>query len=76
MVKPKFLFLSSIVVVIVGFMYLVVFAGIPYQDAPPDLVARYGFHSSIGNTLVQIGVVLMAVSGIWWLVNLIGRRRS
>ena len=31
---------SGFVLIIAGFVYNVVFAGIPYQDPPPELVAR------------------------------------
>ena len=41
----------GILIVMSGFVYDVVFAGIPYQDPTPELQARYDFHSAVAGSL-------------------------
>jgi hypothetical protein len=38
-----------------GFMYDVMFAGIPYQDPTPEMLARYNHHSRIASTIQWSG---------------------
>jgi hypothetical protein len=45
-----------------GFAWNVMFAGIPYQDPPPDLAARYAWHARFSATLCWIGILAL-VSG-------------
>jgi hypothetical protein len=42
--------------VVGGFGYDLMFAGIPYQDPPPELAAQYGRHQRIAATLGDIGL--------------------
>jgi hypothetical protein len=39
-----------------GFGYDLMFAGIPYQDPPPELAAQYERHQRIAATLGDIGL--------------------
>ncbi len=60
----------GIVIVIMGFVYDVLFAGIPYQDPTPELQARYDFHSSVAGMFYKTGgivflVGLVAIPFIW-----------
>jgi hypothetical protein len=48
----------GILIVISGFVYDVVFAGIPYQDPTPELQARYDFHSAVAGSLYTTGGVV------------------
>jgi len=62
--------LLGIVIVVTGFVYDVLFAGIPYQDPTPELQARYDFHSSVANILYKTGGIvflagLVAIPFIW-----------
>ncbi len=41
-----------------GFVYDVLFAGIPYQDPTPELQARYDFHSSVAGWFYKAGGIL------------------
>jgi len=52
----RFLIASSLIVILVGFVYGSIFAGIPYPDPTPEMSARYAFHSSISNTILVIGL--------------------
>ena len=55
-----------------GFVYDVMFAGIPYQDPTPQMQAGYDFHASVSAKIVQIGTLLViasAVSFLWRLAS-------
>lgn len=51
----RILIIGSIVVITCGFIYDLLFAGIPYQDPTPEMSARYAFHSSIAATIYTMG---------------------
>lgn len=60
--------LAAIVIVLSGFVYDVLLAGIPYQDATPALQARYDFHSAVagwfyatGGTMFLIGLIAIPI---------------
>jgi hypothetical protein len=57
--------LLGLLIVITGFVYDVLFAGIPYQDPTPAMQARYDFHSAVAGWIQASG-------GILFLVALIG----
>jgi len=45
----------GILILMSGFAYDVLFAGIPYQDPTPALQARYDFHSSVAGWFYKAG---------------------
>ena len=51
------LIVVGFVLIITGFVYNIVFAGIPYQDPPPELVARYNMHATIAQTITTTGII-------------------
>jgi predicted MFS family arabinose efflux permease len=53
--------LVGIAIVMSGFVYDVIFAGIPYQDPTPEMQARYEFHSSIAGWILMSGGILFLV---------------
>jgi len=53
--------LLGILIVITGFVYDVIFAGIPYQDPTPELQARYDFHSAVASWILMSGGILFLV---------------
>ena len=58
------------VIALTGFVYDVMFAGIPYQDPTPELQAGYNFHSSVAGMLYKTGGIvlligLLAIPFIW-----------
>jgi hypothetical protein len=55
---PWILILMGILTVIGGFLYDVIFAGIPYQDPTPEMSARYDHHAGIASVLRWSGVAL------------------
>ena len=52
---PYGLLLLGITIIFVGFVYDVLFAGIPYQDPTPAMVATYNFHATIASTIRWVG---------------------
>jgi hypothetical protein len=46
-----------------GFVYDVMFAGVPFQDAPKQLQDQYTFHSNIASNM-EVGGLLTAAGGI------------
>ena len=52
-----------------GFMYSVLFAGIPYQDPPPALQADYEFHIAVASRIEAIGLFVIALGMLWLLAN-------
>ena len=50
--------LIGILIVMSGFVYDVLFAGIPYQDPTPELQARYEFHSCVAGWFYKAGGIL------------------
>lgn len=51
----------GLLIVLAGFTYDVIFAGIPYQDPTPELQARYDFHSSIAGLIYKTGGIVLLV---------------
>jgi hypothetical protein len=51
----------GLLIVLAGFVYDVIFAGIPYQDPTPELQARYDFHSSIAGLIYKTGGIVLLV---------------
>lgn len=57
-------------ILVAGFVYDGLFAGIPYPDPTPELQARYDFHSSIAGYFYMTGLAvfvagLLASPFIW-----------
>lgn len=60
--KIRYFLIAAAVLISIGFfvmmgglLYDVAFAGIPYQDPPPELAAEYAANSRIATTLFMIG---------------------
>lgn len=56
--------LAGIMIFLIGLYYLVVKAGIPYQDPPIELQIQYAVNMGIGDILVGKGFVLAVCGGI------------
>ena len=67
--------LLGLVIVGAGFIYFILFAGIPYQDPTPDLQANYSFHFAIAALLSKTGgiVFLLGLLAIPFLCIMTGR---
>lgn len=60
--------LAGLVLFVIGLYYMVIKAGIPYQDPPLELQIKYAIHMGIGEILVQDGCLLLLGAGIARLV--------
>lgn len=62
------------VVVVGGFLHDLMFAGIPYQDPPPEVLARYNFHSMVAGCLYMAGFGIIFLSMILFFARIILKR--
>ena len=51
-----------------GFVYDVLFAGIPYQDPTPELAASYAWHAKVAIAIRRsgLGLGMLGVIGMLW----------
>jgi hypothetical protein len=63
------------VVVVAGFFYDVMFAGIPYQDPTPELLAHYSFHASVAGYIYKSGFGIIVLGAILSIIRF-GARHS
>lgn len=64
------LFITGAVLLVAGFVYDVLFAGIPYQDPTPELASQYEFHAHIARRFYLVGGIswgigLVAIPFLW-----------
>lgn len=71
--KNRTLLGGGLLMVLLAFVYDLVFAGIPYQDAPPKLVARYAFHQGIARTAMSAGLIVVFVALVGGMIRLLSR---
>ncbi len=55
------LVLLGAILVVAGFTYDILFAGIPPQDPPPDIAANYIFHARIASQTMRAGLLVLLV---------------
>lgn len=61
---PLVLLILGLTVIFAGFVYDVLFAGIPYQDPTPALEASYELHSRIASMIRWSGVSVFMIGGL------------
>jgi hypothetical protein len=70
---PLILIAAGLFLILGGFIYDVIFAGIPYQDPTPEMSARYSRHAHIASTIRWCGLggfLLGALVGLGrWVVR-------
>lgn len=80
LLKPIGLATLGFVIVLSGFAYDVLFAGIPYQDVAPEIQARWDFHKFVAGLFYKTGGVVLLVGilavPIVWNVKRRQRRQS
>jgi hypothetical protein len=59
---------------VAGFIYDVIFAGIPYQDPTPEMSKQYALHSGIASTICKIGFGVFFVGLFTAIIQLVIRR--
>lgn len=68
---------AGVGLVVLGFVYDVLFAGIPYQDPPPELAAEYDRQARVAELISWLGVPPLGAGAVAILVALFigGSRR-
>jgi hypothetical protein len=59
-----------------GFLYEILFAGIPYQDPTSSMIQRYDFHQAIGQTIEWIGVLVFVLSIIGIIIHTLQKAKT
>ena len=60
--------------VVVGFVYDVAFAGIPYPDPTPAMAADYAFHARIASLIRWAGGAVVLAGSVAFIVRRRARR--
>ncbi len=66
---PLILIALGTIIVFAGFLYDLLFAGIPYQDPTPALAASYDFHSQIASIICWSGLSICIIGGMAMLIR-------
>lgn len=78
--RPAFLVFVGLALVVGGFLWFAIFAGIPYQDPSLEQAAAYKFHNDNSFRMQLAGMVLLAVVSVWgvsrWALALWARRKA
>lgn len=53
----------GLIAIFSGFLYDVVYAGIPYPDPTPAMLASYNFHSQVASIIRWGGLCISAIGG-------------
>jgi hypothetical protein len=75
-IRSKWLFGLGLGLVATGFVYDVMFAGIPYQDPTPEMQHDYLRQSHIASGIATFGGVMIGLSLVWVLILRWGRSKS
>lgn len=68
------IFLLAAGLFLLGFLYDMEFAGIPYQDPPPEMSARYARHANIAAAIRWCGVMAFLLGSLMSLTRWYVRR--
>jgi hypothetical protein len=71
---PLFLIAGGVLIVFGGFIYDVMFAGIPYQDPTPEMSARYAHHAHVASLIRWLGVVVFLGGVVAGIIRRIARK--
>ncbi|MCH5263130.1 MAG: hypothetical protein J1F42_09465 [Lachnospiraceae bacterium] len=59
---------AGVIILMIGLYYLVIKAGIPYQDPTVEMQIQYAINNGIGSVLSTTGLILALCGGIARLV--------
>ncbi len=60
--------LAGAILLLIGLYYLVIKAGIPYQDPTVEMQIRYAVHTQIGEILIGKGFAICVCAGVLRLI--------
>lgn len=61
---PHGLIAAGALIALSGFVYDVLFAGIPYQDPTAELAARYEYHAWIASAILRCGICVFLIGAV------------
>ena len=70
------LLILGLAIIFAGFIYDVLYAGIPYQDPTPTMEASYEFHSRIASIIRWSGLGIFVISGLILTIRKLKRPRT
>ena len=70
------LIVSGAVILLIGLYYLIIKAGIPYQDPTTEMQIQYAVNMGIGNVLSLTGVCMTVLATVIRIIlGVIGRKK-
>ena len=72
-ISPTRIIWGGLGLIALGFIYDVMFAGIPYQDPTPEMTARYERHSQIASALMTVGTASLLAGLAWGAIRKLAR---
>lgn len=75
-IAPRSLLLTGLGLFAGGFLYDLIFAGLPYQDPTPEMTANYMRHSGIASAVRWLGLGIILWGGAVGATRLVARQRS
>ena len=68
--------IAGLMILMIGIYYLMIKAGIPYQDPTTELQIRYAINMGIGEELMKDGAVILAVAIVGKLIGMIVQKAT
>ena len=56
--------IAGVIILDIGLYYLIIKAGIPYQDPTPELQLKYSINMGIGEILTRTGLCITVIGAI------------
>jgi hypothetical protein len=72
--RPLMLIAAGLFLLFAGFIYDVMFAGIPYQDPTPEMSARYAHHAHIASVIRWLGLGVFLIGAVAGIIRLAAGR--
>jgi len=66
---PNLVITLGTLTILAGFVYDILFAGIPYQDPVPAMLASYNFHAQVASIIRWSGLLISASGVIFALLR-------
>lgn len=71
---PLMLVLLGIIILFIGLYYVIIKAGIPYQDPTPELLQKYNNYTHTGHVFIKISMAMELISGLYILARKCSKR--
>ena len=65
----KHLFLIGIAIIVIGFLYDLIFAGIPYQDPSSQMLEKYNQNLFISDVIIKFGLLVTIVGIVFKIIS-------